>query len=160
MLIIYKMTQNYKKKIEEEITKLKSMHKMSEEPHFYFDKGIYNTFYTHLDEKDAEIKRMSPQIDEEIKVLNESKDMLEDFQKEVDEIKITLNKRILSSKSLDQSARKVVHRHITKEEFDGLPEGVKAVIDPSRISAYEGKGKRKTQGKRKGKKRKSQKKRK
>lgn len=154
------MTQNYKKKIEEEITKLKSMHKMSEDPHFYFDKGIYNTFYTHLEEKDEEIKRMSPQIDEEIKVLNESKDMLEDFQKEVDKLKITLNRRRLSSKSLDQSARRVVHRHMTKEEFDGLPEGVKAVIDPSRISAYEGKGKRKTQGKRKGKKRKSQKKRK
>ena len=140
------MTQNYKKKIEEEITKLKSMHKMSEDPHVYFDKGIYNTFYTHLEKKDEEI--------------NESKDMLEDFQKEVDKLKITLNRRRLSSKSLDQSARKVVHRHMTKEEFDGLPEGVKAVIDPSRISAYEGKGKRKTQGKRKEKKRKSQKKRK
>ena len=149
------MTQNYKKKIEEEITKLKSMHKMSEDPHFYFDKGIYNTFYTHLEEKDEEIKRMSPQIDEEIKVLNESKDMLEDFQKEVDKLKITLNRRRLSSKSLDQSARRVVHRHMTKKEFDGLREGVKAVIDPSRISPYKGKGKRKTQ-----KKRKSQKKRK
>ena len=149
------MTQNYKKKIEEEITKLKSMHKMSEDPHFYFDKGIYNTFYTTLEEIDAEIKKMSPRIDAEIKVLNESKDMVEDFKKEVDKTKITLNRRRLSSESLDQSARKVVHRHMTKEAFDGLPEGVKAVIDPSRISPYKGKGKIKTQ-----KKRKSQKKRK
>lgn len=145
------MTQYYKKKIEEEITKLKSIHKMSEDPHFYFDRGIYNTFYTHLEEKDAEIKKMSPRIDEEIKVLNESKDMLEDFQKEVDKTKITVNRRRLSLKSLDQSARKVVHRHITKEQFVGLPEDIKAIVDPSRISAYEGKGrKRKTQGKRKG----------
>ena len=72
---------------------------------------------------------------------------------EVDKLKITINRRRLSSKSLDQSARKVVQRHITKEQFDDLPEGIKSIIDPSRISPYEGKGvkgqtrKRKTQRK-------------
>ena len=147
------MTQYYKNKIQDEITKLKSIHKVSEDTNIYFDKGIYNTFYMHLQEKDAEIKKMSSEIDEEIKVLNESKDMLEDFQKEVDKLKITINRRRLSSKSLDQSARKVVQRHITKEQFDDLPEGIKSIIDPSRISPYEGKGmkgqtrKRKTQRK-------------
>lgn len=143
------MTQYYKNKIEKGIQVIKSIRIMSEDPNFYIDKSIYNTFYTHLEEKDAEIKKMSPQIDEEIKVLNENKHMLEDFQKEVDKVKITLNKKRLSYKSLDQSARKVVNRHITKEQFDSLPEDIKSIVDPSRISAYEGKGrKRKTQRKR------------
>jgi hypothetical protein len=145
------MTQNYKNKIEKEFRVINPIRGMSEDPNFYIDKNIYNIFYTTLEEKDAEIKKMSPQINEEIKVLNEIKDMVEDFQKEVDKTKIILNRKRLSYKSLDQSARRVVNRHITKEQLDGLPEDIKAIVDPSRISAYEGKGrKRKTQGKRKG----------
>ena len=145
------MTQYYKKKIEDGIKVIKPIGIMCEDPNFYIDKNIYNTFYTYLDKNDAEIKKMSPQIDEEIKALNEIKDMVEDYQKELDKTKITLNRKRFSYKSLDQSARKVVNRHITKEQFDSLPEDIKAIVDPSRISAYEGKGrKRKTQGKRKG----------
>jgi hypothetical protein len=149
------MTQYYKNKIENGIKVIKIIDRISEDANL-LDKYTYNTLYTTLDEKDAGIKEMSPRIDEEIRVLNEIKDMVEDFQKEVDKTKINLNRKRLSYKTLDQSARKVVNIHITKEQFDDLPEDIKAIVDPSRISAYEGKGmkretkKRKTPGKRKG----------
>ena len=143
------MTEYYKNKIEQQMKAMK-LNIRSIEGFKFLEKDMYDVLYTYLEEKDAEIKKMSLQIDEEIKALNETKDMIEDLQKEADKVKITLNKNRLSE-SLDQSARKVVNRHITKEQFDSLPEDIKAIVDPSRISAYEGKGrKRKTQGKRKG----------
>jgi uncharacterized protein Yka (UPF0111/DUF47 family) len=105
-------------------------------------KRLYSKLFNVLDEKKIEITELLDSIDVATSKLNDITKILVSYEKKIDDVKKSVNNKILDNESLDKSARKVVVEQLKgrQEDFDNLPSSVKSVIDPSRLPAYEGNG--------------------
>jgi len=107
-------------------------------------KRMYTQLFDILDEKESQRKQFADSVDLATNKLNDITKILVSYEKKIDDVKKSINKKILDKESLDKSARKVVVEQLKgrPEVFDSLPSSIQSVIDPSRLPAYEGSGKK------------------
>lgn len=102
----------------------------------------YGRMYDVIDEKDVDRKQLLDSLEVATSKLNDVTKMLVSYKEKIDDTKKSINKKIMDNESLDKSARKVVVDELKDrpEDFESLPSDIKAIIDPSRITPYEGNG--------------------
>jgi uncharacterized phage infection (PIP) family protein YhgE len=102
----------------------------------------YGRLYDVIDEKDVDRKQLLDSLEVATSKLNDVTKMLVSYKEQIDDTKKSINKKIMDNDSLDKSARKVVVDELKdrQEDFESLPSDIKAIIDPSRITPYQGNG--------------------